>query len=111
MTAPAKPSKKSPRDLTDVEHFQAFLNAADAVALEMLVTEGLLTNACQQDSYLSAIDDLAKAFCGEFDHTDLDDLVHWTEARAQREAAHMVGLALGLRLRGVDLGVVSGGAR
>ncbi len=112
MKKKQSPKKEFVAKETSREYFRRFLAAADAVAVEQLLDNGILTNQDREpDAYSDAIDDLAVMFCGPFERTDLDNVVHFTAALAHREAAHMVGLALGLRLRGADLTGLIGGAR
>jgi hypothetical protein len=111
---PAPRKSRTKPEPNPLEHFRSFLAAADRHALEILVSDGggLFPNPGDDGQvYHSALDSLANEFCRPYDHTDLDDVIHFTEADAKFEAAHMVGLALGLRLRGVDLGVAIGGVR
>ncbi len=106
--------KSSRPEQSRAEHFQSFLAAADRHALEILVSDGggLFPNPGDDGHvYYDALENLAKTFCDPYKSTDIDDVVHFTEHDAKLEAAHMVGLALGLRLRGADLGLASGGAR
>jgi hypothetical protein len=111
---PAPRKSRTKPEPSTLEHFRSFLAAADRQALEILVSDGggLLPNPGDDgQAYRNALDDLANKFCRPYDTTEADDVIHFTEHDAKLEAAHMIGLALGLRLRGLDLGLTSGGAR
>jgi hypothetical protein len=106
--------KPRPENEDEIEYFRRFLAAADRVALELLVREGVMSHARAGSLdyfYSSALDELAKEFGRDWESTSIDDVVHFTEAEVKYDAAHMIGLALGLRLRGVDLGLSIGGVR
>lgn len=94
---------------TDPATFTEFLKAADAVALATLIESGVFPGGIDRDceAYWSGIYDLARVG-NSWPETDQDDTIHMQEHSAKMLAAHMVGLALGLRLRGADL---TGGAR
>ncbi len=86
---------------TTTEHFQAFLEAADRVALNLLRIHGIDLNVddCREE-YWSDTGKLMKEFCRPYQTTDIDDVTHHTEVEARVTAVHMVGLALGMRLAG-----------
>ena len=87
---------------TATKRFEAFLEAADRVALEMLLTEGIspFTDTDRND-YYSGVEALAKQHGEPYQEVSgLDDVVTLQEMAAKVDAAHMVGLALGLRLAG-----------
>ena len=87
---------------TTTEHFQAFLEAADRVALTLLREKGIdpLADMACEDYHGAHLGDLMQAFCPPYEETDLDDVVHCDEVVNRLAAAHMVGLALGMRLSG-----------
>ena len=93
------PEVQSPPTAT--ERFEAFLEAADHLALTMLLTEGIdpLTPG-DRNTYYVGIEDLAKAHGEPYHQSNIDDVVTMQEMSAKVDAAHMVGLALGLRLAG-----------
>ena len=94
------PDVQSPPTAT--ERFEAFLEAADHLALTMLLTEGISPFVTSdRNTYYCGIEDLAKQH-GESYHEvhGLDGVVSMEEMSAKVDAAHMVGLALGLRLAG-----------
>ena len=86
---------------TATERFEAFLKAADRVALEMLLTEGIspFTDTDRND-YYSGVEALAKTHGEPYHESNIDDVVTLQEMAVKVDAAHMVGLALGLRLAG-----------
>ncbi len=87
---------------TATERFTAFLEAADRLALTMLLTEGISPFVqSDRNTYYVGIEDLAKHH-GESKHEvhGLDGVVSMEEMGAKVDSAHMVGLALGLRLAG-----------
>ena len=108
------PKKKSsrPRPGT-VEHFNEFLAAADRVALHLMLEEGLLVDQRSDDGpiYESALNDLARRFVGRFESSRVDDHCTYSEHWAKVNTAHMIGLALGLRLQRSALGLGKGGAQ
>ena len=83
------------------EHFQAFLEAADRVALTLLLNDGInpLAEKGCGDWLGNRLNELMP-FCYSYKETDVDDHVNCGEVEARIAAAHMVGLALGLRLAG-----------
>ena len=87
---------------TATERFEAFLEAADHLALEMLLTEGInpRSNMDREEYYGAHLTELTEEFCSPYEHSDIDFVMHYQEAEARIIAAHMVGLALGLRLAG-----------
>ncbi len=87
---------------TTTEHFQAFLEAADRVALILLREKGIdpLAHMECEDYHQDRLGDLMQAFCPPYEETELDDVVHCDEVRTRLIAVHMVGLALGMRLSG-----------
>ncbi len=87
---------------TTTEHFQAFLEAADRVALSLLRERGIdpLADMAGEDYHAGRLGDLMQAFCPPYETTDIDDVVHCDEVVNRLAAAHMVGLALGMRLSG-----------
>ena len=107
---PLRRSDDEPRP--SYANFHTFLAAADAVALELLVREGILSDPrIDRSFYEDTIERLAKRFCEPWPSSADVDNVHYDELDAKLNAAHMVGFALGLRLRGVDLAAPKGGAR
>lgn len=86
-------------------HFRAFYEAADAMAVDLLVRQGMTAWVHPEDFYEEAILQLTKRFCEPYQTIDTDDAVHMDELEARMQAAHMIGFAMGLRLRGVDLGL------
>ena len=83
------------------EHFNAFLEAADRVALNLLRTNGIDLNLDDDRAeYWSDTDALMEEFCRPYKTTDIDDVVYFEEVEARVAAVHMVGLALGMRLSG-----------
>ena len=84
------------------EPFTRFLDAADHAALEMLLDEGISPfTGTDRNTYYTAIEDLAKAHSEPYTPvTGLDEVVSTEELSAKIDAAHMVGVALGLRLAG-----------
>ena len=83
------------------EHFQAFLEAADRVALKLLRENGIDLNLDDdRAAYWSDTDALMAEFCRPYKTTDIDDVVYFEEVEARVAAVHMVGLALGMRLSG-----------
>ena len=108
-------SRKPRRKLLEpvgLEHFRSFLAAADRVALELLIREGVMTDPrIDRSFYYESLTRLAKTFCGDYAATNLDNVCTYEELDAKQNAAHMIGLALGLRLRGVDLTLPTGGNR
>ncbi len=85
---------------TTTEHFQAFLEAADRVALILLREKGIdpLAHMECEDYHADSLDNLMQAFCPPYEETELDDVMHYEEVGARLVAVHMVGLALGMRL-------------
>ena len=86
---------------TATERFEAFLKAADRVALEMLLTEGISPFAdTDRNTYYCGVEALAKSHGEPYYESNIDDVVTLQEMGAKVDAAHMVGLALGLRIAG-----------
>ena len=94
---------------TATERFTAFLEAADHLALEMLLTEGISPFVkSDRNTYYVGIEDLAKQHGEPYHQSNIDDVVTMQEMSAKVDAAHMVGVALGLRLaRATDAGGAS----
>ena len=96
-----------------VPKFDAFLADADGVALKLLESYGVMLtyeslgrdNPC----YFDLIEPLVQKHVGKYSTTDTDDVVTFEERDHDVVAAHMIGLAMGLRL--AALGKRSGGAR
>ena len=87
---------------TTTEHFQAFLEAADRVALILRREKGIdpLAHIECEDYHADRLGDLMQAFCPPYQTTDIDDVMNFKEVEARVTAVHMVGLALGMRLAG-----------
>ena len=95
---------------TQTEHFLAFLKAADRVALTMLLTEGISPFTLgDRNTYYCDIEDLAKHHGEPYHASNIDDVVTMQEMFVKVDAAHMVGIAIGLRLGNSEL--LDGGAR
>ncbi len=85
------------------EHFNAFLEAADRVALTLLREKGIDPLAYMEYAegyHEDRLGDLMQTFCPPYEETELDDVMHYEEVGARLVAVHMVGLALGMRLAG-----------
>ncbi len=87
---------------TSTEHFQAFLEAADRVALEILLSDGInpLADHRDRDDWDGALLNELMPFCGSYTKTDVDDCITYEEADVRIAASRMVGIALGMRLSG-----------
>lgn len=91
-----------------LEGFAVELAAADKLAVGIIVTEGLRKGVSDgTERFWRAVDALAE---GPFPSVP-DDMMSMPEHDAKSRAAYMLGLAIGLRLRGVNLGLTDGGAR
>ncbi len=88
------------------EKFQAFLKSADQVAADMLHEHGIspYSEYGDRDVYYCGLEGLAQEFLDPYKTTDLDDMATMSQMTTMIDAAHMVGIALGVRM-------MSGGVR
>ena len=87
--------------------FSEYLKDADRVAGDVLLS-GIhhpATSEIDYEVYNSRIEVLVKKYEGEFETIDVDHCLSFKEHDAKMNAAHMIGIAVGLRLHSL------GGAR
>jgi hypothetical protein len=85
-----------------VAKFETFLADADSVALRLLETHGVMITyealGRDEHNYFRMIEPLVQKHVGRYSKTDADDCVTFEERDHDVVVAHMVGLAMGLRL-------------
>lgn len=93
-----------------LDGFAFELAAADKLAVGIIVTEGLRKGVYGDSEYFWRAIGLLADVAGPFPSPP-DDMISMAEHDAKSRAAYMLGLAIGLRLRGVNIGLTEGGAR
>jgi hypothetical protein len=105
--------KKTPKEtkptttLGTLAHFRAWLAEADREALEVVIHHGFVPHiqTIEDREHLdAAVEWLAKQFAEPYPDSDVDDdHVLFEELNAKQDAALMMGIALGLRLKDSEL--------
>ena len=98
-------TRKTPRTKKiRAARFEAYLQDADQIAFDLILHGGINQptplHDLSNEEHDAAIEKLAKRYDGPYRTTDLDDVLAFEEHWAKMNAAHMVGIALGMRLAG-----------
>jgi hypothetical protein len=106
-------TKQKATESDPVQDFRAFLAAADRAGLDLVMREGVMMGIGghhERSDWYDALDNLGQRFVRNFEPVGVDDVCSLDELAATQDAAYMLGLAIGLRLNGANLGL-KGGAR